>query len=313
MVIGFSERMDELTGFGSAPSAVRHRDSPHANGGHLMPDRIAYMPLNTYPEAAPDAAILASVGFAASLGCGLHVSTFAVDIPPVASPLGGFLINVDGMAQAAEDRSKAECERLKSLIEGVAKSKPETQVLNHRLVVGAALGAATSEARYFDLALLPWAAETQSAQDMSQTLVFDSGVPVILVPPITTRGPVDHVAIAWDESRVAARALGDVLRILPAGGKVTVVTVHDEKALNGTGLAQSLASALNLRGYEANAVDLTLDGKSIATALQEAALAEGAQLLAMGGFGHSRLRDFILGGATKGVLADLRLPVLLSH
>jgi nucleotide-binding universal stress UspA family protein len=313
MMIGLSQKKDELTGFGSAPSAVRHRDSPHAKGRHLMPDRIAYMPLNTYPEAAPDAAILASVGFAASLGCGLHVSTFAVDIPPVASPLGGFLINVDGMAQAVEDRSKAECERLKALIEGVAKSKPETQILNHRFVVGAALGAAISEARYFDLTLLPWAAETQSAQDMSQALVFDSGVPVILVPPTTIMGPVNHVAIAWDESRVAARALGDVLRILPAGGRVTVVTVHDEKALNGTGLAQTLASSLNLRGYEAHAVDLTLDGKSIATALQEAALAEGAQLLAMGGFGHSRLRDFILGGATKGVLADLRLPVLLSH
>jgi nucleotide-binding universal stress UspA family protein len=313
MVIGLSQKKDELTGFGSAPSAVKHRDSPHAKGRHLMPDRIAYMPLNTYPEAAPDAAILASVGFAASLGCGLHVSTFAVDIPPVASPLGGFLINVDGMAQAVEDRSKAECERLKALIEGVAKSKPETQILNHRFVVGAALRTATSEARYFDLALLPWAAETQSAQDMSQALVFDSGVPVILVPLITKMGPVDHVAIAWDESRVAARALGDVLRILPAGGKVTVVTVHEEKALNGTGLAQTLASSLNLRGYEAHAVDLTLDGRSIATALQDAALAEGAQLLAMGGFGHSRLRDFILGGATKGVLADLRLAVLLSH
>lgn len=278
-----------------------------------MPDRIAFMPLNTYPEAAPDAAILASVGFAASLGCGLHVSTFAVDIPPVASPLGGFLINVDGMAQAAEDRSKAECERLKALIEGVAKSKPEIQIVNHRLVLGAALGAATSEARYFDLALVPWAAETMAAQDMAQSLVFGSGVPVILVPPSTIEGPVDHIAIAWDESRVAARALGDVLRILPAGGKVSVVTVHDEKALNGTGLAQTLASSLDLRGYEANVVDLTLDGRSIATALQEAALAEGAQLLAMGGFGHSRLRDFILGGATKGVLADLRLPVLLSH
>jgi nucleotide-binding universal stress UspA family protein len=48
-------------------------------------------------------------------------------------------------------------------------------------------------------------------------------------------------------------------------------------------------------------------------ALQEGALAEGAQLLAMGGFGHSRLRDFVLGGATLGVLSDLRLPALLSH
>ncbi len=78
-------------------------------------------------------------------------------------------------------------------------------------------------------------------------------------------------------------------------------------------LAQALAASLDLRGYDAKAVDLTLDGRSIATALQDAAIAQGAQLLAMGGFGHSRMRDFILGGATKGVLGDLRLAVLLSH
>ncbi len=84
-------------------------------------------------------------------------------------------------------------------------------------------------------------------------------------------------------------------------------------ATSGTGLAQTLASSLDVRGYDAKADDLTLDGRSIATALQDAALAEGAQILAMGGFGHSRMRDFILGGATKGVLADLRLPVLLAH
>jgi hypothetical protein len=214
-----------------------------------MQNRIAYMPLNTYPEAAPDAAILASVGFATSLGCGLHISTFAVDIPPVASPLGGFMINVDGMARAAEDRSNTECDRLKALIEGSAKAKPETQIVSHRLVLGAALGAATFEARYYEVALLPWDADTQSAQDMAQSLVFDAGVPVILVPPTTTTGPVDHIAIAWDESRVAARALGDALRLLPAGGKVTVLTVKDEKALKSSGIAETLAAALQLRGF----------------------------------------------------------------
>ena len=85
-----------------------------------MPNRIAYLPVNTYPEAAPDPAILAAVGFAASLRCGLHVSTFAVDVPPTASPNGGFLINVEGMARAAEERSKAECARLHTLIKGAA-------------------------------------------------------------------------------------------------------------------------------------------------------------------------------------------------
>jgi nucleotide-binding universal stress UspA family protein len=274
-----------------------------------MPHRLAYMPVNTYPEAAPDAAVLAAVAFAASLGCGLHVSTFAVDIPPLTSPLGGFLINVDGMARAAEEQSAAECGRLKALIEGAATA----QIVNHRLLLGAALGVATTEARYFDLALLPWAAEVLSVQEMAQSLVFDAGVPVILVPASTTAGPVDHVAIAWDESRVAARALGDALRILPEGGKITVLTVKDEKALNGSGIAQTLAATLELRGFSARAVETTLDQRPIAAALQDSARNEGAQLLAMGGFGHSRLRDFILGGATKGVFSDLRMPVLLAH
>ena len=278
-----------------------------------MPDRIAYIPLNTYPEAAADDAILGAISFAGALGCRVHVSTFAVDIPPVATPLGGFIINVEGMARVAEDRSRAECKRLQALVEKTGSQGLGVSVTSHEVVMGGAPSSAATEARYFDLSLVPWSAEAVATQDMAQSLVFGSGLPVILVPLTDATGTVDHIAIAWDESRVAARALGDALRILPSGGKISVLTVQDEKALNGTGLAQTLASALELRGYKANAVDLALGGKSIAAALQDAALAEGAQLLAMGGFGHSRLRDFVLGGATKGVLGDLRLPVLLAH
>lgn len=278
-----------------------------------MPNHIAYLPLNTYPEAAPDPAILSAVGFAASLGYGLHVSTFAVDVPQTASPIGGFLINVEGMARATEERSNAECARLDSLIKTKVRPELNASIAKHTVVLGAALDAATAEARTFELALLPWSAETVSAQDMAQSLVFGAGVPVILIPPSTAAGSVDHIAIAWDGSRVAARALCDALPLLAAGGRVSVVTVQGEKALGGSSIAQTLASSLERRGYTANAVNISLDGKPIATALQDAAIAEGAQLLAMGGFGHSRLRDFILGGATKGVFSDLRLAVLLSH
>jgi nucleotide-binding universal stress UspA family protein len=278
-----------------------------------MPNRIAYLPLNTNPEAAPDPAILAAVGFVASLGCGLHVSTFAVDVPKTASPISGFLINVEGLARAVEDRSKAECERLQTLIQGAARPEVNLSIGKHTAMLGAALDAATSEARTFDLVILPWSAETLSAQDMAQALVFGAGVPVILVPPSTAASSIDHIAVAWDGSRVAARALRDALPLLAAGGRVSVVTVQGEKSLSGSSLAQTLTASLERRGYTANTVNITLEGRTIAKALQDAALSEGAQLLAMGGFGHSRLRDFILGGATKGVLSDLRMAVLLSH
>jgi len=278
-----------------------------------MPKRIAYLPLNTYPEAAPDAAILSTVSFAASLGCGLHVSTFAVDVPHTASPISGLLINVEEMARAAEERSQAECERLQTLIKGAALPEVNLSTGKHTVMLGAALDAATSEARTFDLAILPWSAETLSAQDMAQALVFGAGVPLILVPPSTAVHSIDHIAIGWDGSRVAARALCDALPLLAAGGRISVVTVQGEKALSGTDIAQTLAASLERRGYSARAVNITLDGRTIAKALQDTALSEGAQILAMGGFGHSRLRDFILGGATKGIFSDLRLAVLLSH
>lgn len=278
-----------------------------------MPRLIAYMPLNTYPEAAPDPAILASVAFAGALGCDLHISTFAVDIPQVASPFGGFLIDIEGMSRAAEVRSMAECERLRALVERSDRLKHKVEVINHRLILGAAFDAAAAEARYFDLAMIPWTDATLSAQDLAQALVFGTGLPVILVPPATQPTPVDHIAIAWDESRVAARALHDALPFLSQDGRISVLTVQDEKSLNGSNLAQTLAVSLERRGYTAKAVEIKLNGRSIGAALQDSARAAGAQLLAMGGFGHSRLRDFILGGATKGVLHDLRLPILLAH
>ena len=92
-----------------------------------------------------------------------------------------------------------------------------------------------------------------------------------------------------------------------------MLTVENEKPLGGRDLAGVLASWLEKRGFSASALEVTLGQGTISEALQLTALSEGSQLLAMGGFGHSRLRDFILGGATKGLLAQLTLPVLLSH
>ncbi len=278
-----------------------------------MQARFAYMPLSTYPEPVTDSAILAAVKFAAALGFELHVKAFSVDIPQMQSPLGGFLLDVPGLVRAAEEKSKAECQRLKGLLEGATESLTRLHFSSSEIRLSAALDSAAAEARYYDLSVLPWSGETVLAQDMSEAVVFGSGRPAILVPPSASPTRLEHFAIAWDASRVAARALGDALSLLPEGGLVSVLTVKDEKPLSGYDIAGSLASSLEGRGFKANACRISLGDKTIAEALQDTAMTEGAQLLAMGGFGHSRLRDFVLGGATKGVLSDLRLPTLLSH
>lgn len=275
--------------------------------------RTAYLPLSTYPETAPDDSILSAMWFAASLGCAVRVTTFAVDIPQLSSPLGSLLLDVPGLVAATEERSRADCLRLPGLVCDAASSRPGAIITSREIVLGGALDAAAAEARYHDLSVLPWSGETLAAQDIAQAVVFGSGRPAILVPPSARPASIEHIAVGWDASRVAARALWDALDLMPENCRITVLTVRDEKPLSAPDLAASLSTLLEKRGYAAKPVDVMLENRNIAAALQDAATESGAQLLVMGGFGHSRLRDFILGGATQGVFRDLRLPVLLSH
>lgn len=278
-----------------------------------MPSRIAYLPLSAYPESVAEDAIVAAARYATALGFQLQVQAFSINVPNVYSPLGGMFLDVPGLARSAEEKSMAECQRFKDLLEGPAGLGASVHFSTRKVVLGAAFDAAATDARYHDLSVLPWSGESTSAQAMSEAVVFGSGRPTIIVPPSALPAGLDHIAIAWDESRVAARALGDALSLLPQGGRVSVLTVKDEKPLTGHDVAASLAASLEQRGFKSKACSFSIGGRSIAEALQQTAIAEGAQLLAMGGFGHSRLRDFVLGGATQGVLTNLRLPVLLSH
>ena len=275
--------------------------------------RVAYMPLVTYPDSPPDEAVSAAVGLADVLRFDLQATAFAADIPRVPMPLGGFLLNVPDLIRTTEGRSLERCQHLQKLVVETAKRSGKTGCSISKLGYGETASIAAAEARYFDLALLPWAKDSIVSQDVALAVVFGAGRPTILVPGSARAEPLEHVALAWDGTRVAARALADVMPLLSDNTRITVITVSDEKSMEKDDPAERLAFALRERGVEARSRVVSLDGRTIGVALQETALESGAGLLAMGGFGHSRLRDFILGGATQGVFADLRLPALISH
>lgn len=270
-----------------------------------MASRIGYLPLITYPETLPDAAILAALGQANAMGLALEAGVFAVDIPQPVTPFGNFALDIPDLVRRAEEKSRAEAARLEALVTEAGASCTVT-----RIYAGAAADRAAAMARRHDLAVLPWAPET--GHDMATALIFGAGRPVLIVPVGTQARAVDHLAVAWDGSRVAARALWDALALLPEGARVTLLTVTDEKAVED-GAAAAMAAALTRRGWQAEAITQQTAERSLAVALQEAAVAAGAQLLVIGGFGHSRLRDFVLGGVTTGVLSACRMPVLMSH
>ena len=112
---------------------------------------------------------------------------------------------------------------------------------------------------------------------------------------------------------MAARAVVDAHQVLRRASKITVLTVTGEKSLEQMDAAALLVQGLNARGLSAEAMAFGTEDCPVDVSLQQRALEIGADLMVMGAFGHTRLRDFVLGGATKGILSDVRLPILLSH
>ncbi len=152
-----------------------------------------------------------------------------------------------------------------------------------------------------------------TTQATAEAVIFGSGKPTLLVPEDIPTSKFGHVMIGWDGSRVAARAVADARDLLQRAQSVTIASVIDEKAFADEDTGRRLAEYLARGGITAAVARVQGGGRPIAETLQQHAQEIGAGILVMGGFAHSRLRDFVLGGATSGVLRNLQLPVLLSH
>ena len=272
-----------------------------------------FLPLVTYTDPNSETVAANAVAVAAHLGAELNVLAVNVTIPQVSNALSRFLIDVPDMIRQAEVTSRKHGERLTAAVEAAANAAgvavhagavTESQPL---LSATAAL-----HARYHDLAVVGLEDGNPTSRATAESVVFGSGRPVVLMPENLDAGALDRVAIAWDGSRVAARAAADAHPFLARAGKVSVLTVADEKKL-AVEDGERLAAALRRSGIEAQAEVLHGKGEAVATTLQQGARERGCGLLVMGGYGHSRVRDFVIGGATEGVLKALTLPVMLSH
>ena len=119
--------------------------------------------------------------------------------------------------------------------------------------------------------------------------------------------------VAWDYSREAARALADAMPILRRAKMVHIVSVTGEKAIRTTSVPSDLEKYLTAHKVNYAVEQISLKGSSVADCVMSLARGVNADILVMGAYGHSRLWEFIMGGATQGILSDTRLPILLSH
>jgi nucleotide-binding universal stress UspA family protein len=170
-------------------------------------------------------------------------------------------------------------------------------------------------ARRYDLSIVGQA-EPDAPLDglIIEAALFDSGRPVLVVPYIQTEGiKLDRVLLCWDGSRNAARAFGDAMPLLERSGNIELITIANKDdnrdEISGADMAHHLARH-RLR-VELKRI-VSVDGDVGATILSHAA-DMSADLIVMGGYGHSRLREFVLGGATRTMLSSMTVPTLMSH
>lgn len=274
----------------------------------------AFLPLTTYPDANADTLPRKAVRFAAAYGFRVSAMALRVEMPSVSNVVSQMLMDVPEMIKEARRLSMQRAQQLESLLRAEAdRAGVPVSIHEGRYQLPHLGEEAAVHARYCDLALVGWRADASTSRMLIEALVFGSGKPTILLPEDGEDEAFDHIAIGWDGSRVAARAVSDAQALLSRARRVSVVSVTGEKVFEAVHPCERLAEHLKTKGLNAEAISAPLDGRAIGVALQETANAAGAGLLVMGGYGHSRLRDFVLGGATQGVLDDLRLPVLLSH
>jgi nucleotide-binding universal stress UspA family protein len=220
---------------------------------------------------------------------------------------------LDAQRTQAENQARAEIERFQKVASRAGISS-ETRVFNAN--VGRAASDLGRMARRFDLAVL---GQTQRddptpVETVNETVVFDSGRPVLFVPFIQTQGlKLDRVMLCWDGSRAATRAIADSMPLLHKAGTVEIVIVGDKPSRSDEIPGADLGAHLARHGLKVEVKRLTAVDIDVASMLLSYAADSDADMMVMGGYGHSRLREFVLGGVTRALLESMTVPVLMSH
>jgi nucleotide-binding universal stress UspA family protein len=243
---------------------------------------------------------------------GLYAYPAMPPMPPMALPYGTDVLA--GVATAARE----EAERIRKIFDEAVAGQtlvPEWRTLK---VTHADLGAAVMEhARAADLVM---ASQSDPDWDLSPVLDFperlalESGRPVLMVPRVGSYAKVgERVLIAWNGKRESARAVFDALPILTAAAHVKILTINDagrdETTLPDTEIAASLAR----HGVKVTSQRIVLPGTGVADEILNRAADDSSDLLVMGAYGHSRFRELVFGGVTRGITRQMTLPTLLSH
>ena len=252
-----------------------------------------------------------AVSLASSFDAHLTAAAFVVDATTAVALANAPSVFLASALEEARAAARKILEEFKTTTQGSGIAIETESVEAVVGMTGQALGPL---ARHFDLAIVeqPDPDIPAEREIMIEAVLFGSGRPVLVVPHIWSPPfRQENVLVAWDGSATAARALGDAIPVLGRAKRVELVTVGEsieDIEPPGPRIQRHLAR----HGLDAQYRRLPAT-RDVASTLLSHAFDMNADLMVMGGYGHSRFRELILGGATRGILKSLTLPVLMSH
>lgn len=250
------------------------------------------------------------------IGAHLSVLVTALAAPP---PVGEYaaVISEAWLAERREDeqRLKARAKAVSTFVAGTAIS---ADISTEYPDLGSADEAIGRRARYADILVAGpvMLASDELKQKVIEGALFSSGKPLLLVPDgaKATLRP-KRVVVAWDSRLEASRAVREAIDLLVAADEVRLVLVDPVagEMYQGVEPGADAAAYLARHGVKVTVDRLPSEGRSIAEILSRHAVDNSADLLVMGGYGHSRLRQRLFGGVTKSMIEDQPLPILMAR
>lgn len=276
----------------------------------MIKDILVTLPVDDAPSSVLDYAVTLARDFDAHLTGVAFVQDLAsagvLFDGATAIVLDDFHREVEVAAEATKARFDETLQR-----EGLAA---ESMILNAGAIRLPELLART--ARRFDLTIVPQAGpeDGHSGEVMIEAALLGSGRPILIVPNFQEGGAkFDRVLVCWDGSHNAARAIADALPFLTRAKQVEVVTVATDGKADDSMAGLYIAQHLSRHGVIVEVRNIVAHGQDVSLRIRSHARQQSADLIVMGGYGHSRFREFVLGGATRDILESTIVPTLMSH
>jgi len=276
----------------------------------LIKDIVVNLSVGERAGPAGDFAVSIAAAFDA------HVAGLAFLYDPIVPVSGAGYIPADVIEMQERENLTA----AQAAIERFNKAAESAGVSSEALTLSASFSGAGDQfgrlTRRFDLAVVGQAEPETSAveETIAESALFESGRPVVIVPYIQ-KAPLklDNVLACWDGSRAATRAIADSLPLLQKAGRVELIIFANERGKQDEIEGADMGAHLARHGLKVE-VNRTVAGDiDVADALLSHAADAGTDFIVMGGYGHSRLREFVLGGVTRSIFRSMTVPVLMSH